>query len=129
MKVFVVLSTHIDGWVQIVCSSREKAEAYILANPDMLGDKNRIQTFDIDVEGDIYEASWPARVIKSLGRAPQVGDWFAECCIQDFHQIASDAELAALLERYDDQDSGGSFWKTEAQGRAHLADDRSADGA
>lgn len=65
--------------------------------------------------------NWPQRIIDSLGRAPQVGDWFAECCVLDFHQIADDEELQELLDLYDDIDSGGRFWKTEQEGRAALS--------
>lgn len=66
---------------------------------------------------------WPERIIASLGRAPRVGDWYAGCCIEDFHQIADAAELESLLELYDDEDSGGRFWKTETEGRAELTNE------
>jgi hypothetical protein len=55
---------------------------------------------------------WPQRIIDELGREPQVGDWFAECCIEDFQQLTPES-LAELLELYDDEDSGGMFWRAE----------------
>lgn len=66
---------------------------------------------------------WPQRIIDSLGREPRAGDWFAECCIEDFHQIRDYTEVQELLDLYDEVDSGGRFWKTEAEGRADLARD------
>lgn len=65
---------------------------------------------------------WPQRVIDSLGREPQVGDWYCACCIHDFRQI-DQQDLADLLEGYDDEDMDdwGYFWKTESEGRAWLA--------
>lgn len=70
-------------------------------------------------------ATWPQRIIDQLGREPQVGDWFAECCIEDFMQLDSDL-LEELRQHYADEDSGGRFWKTEAEGRAELAADATA---
>jgi hypothetical protein len=63
---------------------------------------------------------WPQRIIDSLGRAPQVGDWFAECCIEDFQQITDPDHLQFLLEHYDDMDSGGRFWAAEQPARSIL---------
>lgn len=61
---------------------------------------------------------WPQRIIDDLGREPRVGDWYAECCIHDFCQIEDAETLAAILELYDDMDSGGSFWRAEDGERA-----------
>ena len=56
---------------------------------------------------------WPQRIIDELGREPRVGDWFAECCIEDFRQVTDAEDLAALLEHYDEMDTGGQFWRAE----------------
>lgn len=65
---------------------------------------------------------WPQRIIDKLGREPRAGDWFAECCMQDFHQIEDDEEVADLLDHYDDCDSGGQFFLTREEGVAALND-------
>jgi hypothetical protein len=56
MKVFVVLSTQMDGYVLGVFSTEDRARACVLANPDHYDEsrfEERIQSFDIDVEGRI----------------------------------------------------------------------------
>jgi len=65
---------------------------------------------------------WPQRVIDELGREPRVGDWFAECCIEDFHQIETAEELAALLDHYDEMDTGGHFYPSKVAGMVELAE-------
>lgn len=66
------------------------------------------------------EYKWPQRVIDMLGREPRVGDWYAECCIEDFEQIQDEEDLAFILELYDDMDTGGRFWATEEPARTEL---------
>lgn len=53
-----------------------------------------------------------------LCQEPRVGDWHAECCIYDFGQIVDAGTLSALLEHYDEMDSGGRFWRAEDGERA-----------
>jgi hypothetical protein len=69
------------------------------------------------------DKEWPQRVISSLGRAPNVGDWFAECCILDLMQIETKESLDELLDLYDDIDSGGRFWSTKETALAELGND------
>lgn len=72
---------------------------------------------------------WPLRVVDMLGREPRVGDWYAECCIQDFMQIKSTDDLLEILELYDDMDSGGRFWAMEEPARTQLiAEAKAEDG-
>ena len=53
---------------------------------------------------------WPPRVIDDLGgRAPAVGDWYAECCLLDMEQITDEERLAALQDLYSDMDTGGTW--------------------
>jgi hypothetical protein len=67
------------------------------------------------------DGRWPRRFVAALGREPRVGDWFAECCIEDLHQVQSVEALNDLLDQYDEMDTGGRFWTTEAAARAELA--------
>ena len=66
---------------------------------------------------------WPQRVIDDLGgRAPAVGDWYAECCLLDMGQITDEERLAELQDLYSDMDTGGTWARSEAEIRGKLAE-------
>lgn len=66
---------------------------------------------------------WPQRVIDDLGgRAPAVGDWYAECCLLDMEQITDEERLAALQDLYSDMDTGGTWARSEPEIRRKLAE-------
>jgi len=69
----------------------------------------------------MVKLAWPQRIIDHLGREPQVGDWFSECCEVDLYQVDAD-DLAVLLEEYSDFDSGGNFWINKASALRDLPD-------
>jgi hypothetical protein len=73
-----------------------------------------------DPPREIYETfhptGWPLRIIFALGgRAPQVGDWYAECCLLDLEQIADADRLRSLFELQSDGDTGGTFGRTREE--------------
>lgn len=53
---------------------------------------------------------WPERWVKSLGRDPKVGDWYAFCCDDDLHQIETEEELREIIEGADDHGWGAGMW-------------------
>lgn len=63
---------------------------------------------------------WPARVIAGLGRAPRVGDWYAECCQEDLFRINAAAQLEDIQARHADGMAIGQFFQTEAAARTAL---------
>lgn len=63
---------------------------------------------------------WPANVLAMLGgRAPQVGDWFTFCCLDDLHQVTAE-ELPQLQELLDDMPECGKFWLTREAALAEV---------
>jgi len=63
---------------------------------------------------------WPPEIIDQLGREPRIGDWYAECCIEDLREIKTAEELANLLEIQDDGWTGGTFWPDEKTALAEV---------
>lgn len=73
---------------------------------------------------------WPSHVVDALGRTPQVGDWYAECCQADLFQIGEPGQLADLQERHAEGFAIGEFFATETAARAALSPEcRSGDSA
>jgi hypothetical protein len=57
----------------------------------------------------------------SDGVSPQVGYWYAPCCIHDLRQITNAEQLASAIES--SAEIGGTFWPTFEEAHKELMDD------
>jgi hypothetical protein len=77
-------------------------------------------SLDPNPDAKLHVSGWPQRMVAQLGRPPQLGDWYAECCVQDLEEVWNATRLAEIFSLQADGDTGGSWWANEADARAQV---------
>lgn len=56
---------------------------------------------------------WPTEIVEHLGREPEIGDWYAECCEADLFIVTQLHEMDEIRENQYDGWTGGRFWPSK----------------